>query len=562
MEVSATLTRARECHSRRAWADTCVHYAAADAAAPLGIDDLARFGEASQLLGRGEEAVRLLEREYRARVESGDIAGALRCAYWLHETLAMRGEFSYAGGWLARAARLADGEPDCAQRGYLLLPEAEGRLRGGDPDGAYATATRARELAERCGDPDLVTAATHLQGMARVRQERVDEGLALLDEAMVALAAGEASPRIAGHVYCGFIAVCHDLHEVPRAREWTLALNEWVDGQPRFDGGYSGICLIHRSELLQLTGDWPDAARQARTACERLTQGFGEMLAGGAFYQLGEIHRLRGEAGPAEEAFRQASRYGADTQPGFALLRLAQGRVDAAAAAIRRALAETPDRLMRARLLAAAVEITLAAGDVAAARECAAELAEIAEAFGRRALHARTGCALAAVALAEGDPEAALAAARPAWRIWRDLDAPYEAARARVLVAHACRALGDEDAAAMELDAACEVFTRLGAAPDRARITARARGGLSPREVEVLGLVAAGLSNHAIARELVLSEKTVARHLSNIFTKLGVGSRTAAAAYAFAHGLAYTEIPMPGATGMRVSPEAGSPPPS
>jgi tetratricopeptide (TPR) repeat protein len=412
----------------------------------LGIDDLARYGEATQLLGRGEEAVRPLQREYRARVEAGDVAGALRSAYWLHETLAMRGEFAYAGGWLARATRLADGAPDCAQRGYLLLPEAEGRLRGGDHDGAFETTTQVRDLAEGCGDPDLLTAATHIQGLARVRQEHVDEGLALLDEAMVAVASGEVSPRIAGWVYCSFIAICHDLHEVPRAREWTMALNAWVDGSTDFTGGYSGIC------------------------------------------------RLRGEMAAAEEAFRQASRYGADAQPGLALLRLAQGRLDAAAGAIRRALAETPDRLGRARLLPAAVEIMLATGDVPAARGCAAELDDVAEAFGRPALHARTGCARAAVALAEGDAETALAAARPAWRIWRDLDAPYEAARARVLVARACGALGDGDTAAMELEAAGEVF--------------------------------------------------------------------AAAAYAFAHGLAYTEIPMPAAPGLRVSPEAGAPPAS
>jgi DNA-binding CsgD family transcriptional regulator len=562
VEVSAALTRARESHRRQAWAEACAHFATAEATGPLEVDDLARYGEATQLLGRGEEAVRLLQREYRARVEAGDVAGALRSAYWLHETLAMRGEFAYAGGWLARATRLAAGDPGCAQRGYLLLPEAEGRLRGGDHDGAYAAAAEARALAERCGDPDLLTAATHIQGLARVRQERVDEGLALLDEAMVAVAAGETSPRVAGWIYCSFIAICRDLHEVPRAREWTAALNAWVDGHPRFTGGYSGICLIHRSELLQLTGDWPDAARHARTACERLSQGFGEMLAGGAYYQLGEIHRLRGEVGPAQEAFRQASRYGADAQPGLALLRLAQGRRDAAAGAIRRALAETPDRLVRARLLPAAVEIMLATGDVAAARECAAELGEIAEAFGRPALRARTGCARAAIALAEGDAETALAAARPAWRIWRDLDAPYEAARARVLVAHACRALGDDDTAAMELAAACEVLTRLGAEPDLSRLSGRTTGGLSPRETQVLGLVAAGLSNQAIASELVLSEKTVARHISNMFTKLGVGSRTAAAAYAFAHGLAYPEIPTPAGHGMRVSPEAGAPPAS
>jgi DNA-binding CsgD family transcriptional regulator len=304
------------------------------------------------------------------------------------------------------------------------------------------------------------------------------------------------------------------------------------------------VCRIHRAELLQVGGAWADAVREAQLASEQLTRGYGEIMAGPAFYRLGEIHRLRGESASAEEAFRLASEYGWETQPGLALLRLAQGKVDASVAAIRRALAETTDRLARSRLLPAYVEIMLATDDATAAREGARELAGIVEVYDTAALHARSAHACGAVDLADASPEAALPALRHAWRLWRDLDAPYEAACARVLVGLACRALHDEDTAAMELDAARQVFARLGAIPDLIRTDTLVRkpsvpdtAGLSPREVEVLRLVAAGETNQAIAAELVISDRTVARHVSNIFTKLGVGTRTAAAAYAFEHGI-------------------------
>jgi len=545
MDVAEALTAARRSHRLQAWGDACEAFAAADRLAPLEIDDLEEYAEAAHILGRGDDAVRLLQRAYRTRAEAGEVGGAIKCAFWLHEALAMKGEFAQAGGWLARAARLAEAGPRCAEEGYLLLPEAERQTEQGDHAAAYATAARALELAQECADRDLATAAAHIQGRARIKQERVEEGLALLDEAMVAVTAGETSPRISGWVYCSVIAACGELQELRRAREWTRALGAWMDTRPQFVGGYSGLCLVHRSQLMQQLGDWPSAVRQAEDACERLTQGFGEMLAGMAFYQLGEIHRLRGEPAVAEQAYRQAGRYGCEPQPGLALLRLAQGRPDLAASGIRRALGEAADRPARAQLLPAYVEIVLAAGELDEAREGASDLAGIAQAYDRPALHAHTGYARAAIHLAEGDAAAALTDARRAWRLWRDLDVPYQAARARVLVAQAGRALGDEDTAAVEFAAALAAFGRLGAVPDRALAESLAAGrpagdttsGLTPRELEVLKLVAAGGTNHEIALELFLSEKTVARHISNILTKLDVGSRTAAAAYAFEHGL-------------------------
>jgi len=544
MDVGAGLERAREASRQQAWADACDAYLAVDRVAPLEPEDLERLGEAAFLVGRGDDAVQALQRAYQAHADAGEIADAVRCAFWLSQALNFKGEFAQSGAWLARAARLAETDPECGQLGYLLIPEAERRLREGDFAVVLANAVRALALGNQCGDRDLVTIAEMFQGMALINTGQVEQGLAALDEAMVGVAAGETSARVSCWTYCGVIATCHDLHELRRAREWTLALNAWCDSRTQFTGVLSGICRVHRAELLQLSGAWPDAVREAQVACEHMTRGYGEVVAGMAFYQLGEVHRLRGEAGDAEDAYLRASRYGWQTQPGLALLRLAQGNIDAAVAAIRRALAETSERLTRAQHLPAYVEIMLAVDDVAAARDGATELAEIAEEFGMQALYARAAHARGAVQLADGDEAAALPALRRAWQLWRDLDVPYEAARMRVLVGLACRALRDEDTAAIELDAARRAFRQLGAAPDVTRVDVlvarRPSGdatGLSPREVEVLRLVAAGKTNQAIATELFLSEKTVARHVSNIFTKLHVGSRTAAAAYAFQHGL-------------------------
>ena len=542
MDVAAELDQAREAHRRQAWADACAGFSAVDRVARLPVADLERLAESAQILGRADEAARLLRRAYRENVDAGAVGGALRCAFWLQDLLGIKGDFAQASGWIARAGRLAEQEPGCAEQGYLLIPAAERLVADGDYAAAFRTAGRAAELGDRCGDRDLATVATHIQARGTIKAGRVEEGLALLDEAMLPIVAGETSVRVTGWIYCSTIIACHELHEVRRAREWTVALNAWCDAQPQLTGAYSGQCRVHRAELLQLGGAWPDAVREARLASELLTAGFGEVLAGGAFYRLAEIHRLRGEPVEAEDAYAEASRHGWPTQPGLALLRLAQGRLDAAAAAIRRALTETADGLARSQLLPAHVEIMLAAADPAAAVAGAAELAEIAARYRTPALRARSAQADGAVHLAGGRPDEALPPLRRAWRVWRDLDAPYEAARVHVLVGEACRALHDDDAAAMELAAARRVFEQLGAVPDLARVDALTgahpaghAAGLSPREVEVLRLVAAGRTNHAIATELVLSDKTVARHVSNILGKLGVGSRTAAAAYAFEH---------------------------
>jgi DNA-binding NarL/FixJ family response regulator len=359
---------------------------------------------------------------------------------------------------------------------------------------------------------------------------------------MVAVTGGELSARATGMIYCVVISICQTLRELRRAREWSTALSDWCSTQPEFTGAYRGLCRVHRAALLALGGGWPTAVREARLACEQLTAGYGEMVAGAAFYELAELHRLRGEAADAERAYRDALRYGGEIQPGMALLWLAQGRTEAAAAAVRRALAEAPELPQQAQLLPAATEILVAAGDLTGAAQAAAELDGLAGRIGTAALEAMSRQAAGTVRLAEGVPDKALSALRAACRLWHELDVPYETARCRVQIALACRALGDDESADLELDAARQAFAELGAAPDVSRVdglrqSAPVAGGLSPRELEVVRLIAAGRSNQSIAAELVLSEKTVARHVSNILGKLGVGSRTAAAAYAYEHRL-------------------------
>ena len=543
MEPATRLELAREAHRDLRWAQAYALFTDADANSALEAGDLELAAEAADLTGHGTESVPLLRRAYQAYADAGNVERALRCAYWLGKSLAWSGEYAEAGAWLARANRLADTDPGCPARAYLLMADAERLGWTGERAAMLTVARPLSTVAGTTADADLAAGAAMTLGRALIQNGEVGAGLAQLDDAMVTVGGGRASARATGMVYCAVIDACNEVHDLRRAKEWTAKLAAWYESQPEFTGAYRGLCRVHRVEILRLSGGWPTAVQEAQLACAQMTHGFGEMVAGAAFYQLAELYRLRGDFAAAERAYRDALRYGGETQPGMALLRLAQGKPDAAASAIRRALAEAAGPTHRARLLPAAVEIHLAAGDLPAAAPAAGDLARIAAEYDTTALHAMAAYASGSVALAEGSFEAALPPLRRAYLLWHDLDVPYEAARARVLLALACRALGDEDSAAMELETARQVFVHLGAAPDTARVDALvgrtdAPGGLSPRELEVVRLIAAGRTNSAIAAELYLSEKTVARHVSNIFGKLSVGSRTAAAAYAFEHGLA------------------------
>jgi DNA-binding CsgD family transcriptional regulator len=537
--ASRQLDRARTRYEQRAWAEAYEALSRADQEAPLGAEDLERLAMAAYLIGRDDEYLGTLERAHNAHVADGDCARAVRCGFWLGFRLLMRGEVGRASGWFARSQRLLEGEArECAERGYLLLPVVEQRLDANDFDAAYATAATAAAIGERCGDADLIACARHQQGRTRLQQGQVEAGLALLDETMIAVTAGQLSPLVTGLMYCSVIAACQQVYAIDRSREWTAALSQWCEGQPDMVA-FVGTCQVHRAEVMQLQGAWPEAIDEARRACAR-SRGIDRRAAAGALYQQAEVHRLKGEFAAAEEAYRGASQLGLEPQPGLALLRLAQGRPDVAATAIRRVATTSVDRLKRMSLLPAYVEIMVAVGDVQDARDACRELKDIARSFDTEVPAAIAAHACGVVDLAEGGTQAALGSLRHALEVWQRIGAPYAVARVRVLVGLACRALGDEEGAALEIDAARSVFERLGAMPDLARIDSMTNPGLSgqahgltPRELQVLRLVAAGETNKVIARKLSLSEKTIDRHVSNILTKLDVSSRTAATAFAY-----------------------------
>lgn len=541
------LDRARRSFREHSWKQAHLCFAEADHEAALSPGDLELYARAAYLLGRDEGCVRALERAHRRWLADHESQRAAECAFWLGFNLMQQGETARGGGWLARAGELAgDGESGQAIHGLLLVPRALMALMHGDPETGLTLFSRAHELGRQCGDPELEALGGLGMGQTKIALGQPAAGLAKLDEVMVGVAGGEVSPIVSGIVYCAVITACHDTYEIRRAAEWTRALSSWCESQPDLVP-FRGQCLVHRAQLLLLSGAWQDAMEEVRAACVRFSDPPGQPAIGMAHYEQGELHRLRGEHTAAEEAYRRASRCGQEVQPGLARLRLAQGRTEAAEAGIRRALDESGHGLSgagsRPRLLAAYVEISLAAADVAAARHAADELVEIAEARNTALLQAISAQATGAVLLGEGDPRGALEALRRACVLWRGLGAPYQDARVRVLQGLACRDLGDHDTTQLELDAAAGVFRELGAKDDLAGLsrlgaqpTARS-GPLTAREVQVLREVATGKSNRAVADELFLSEKTVARHVSNIFLKLDVSSRAAATAYAYEHDL-------------------------
>jgi len=538
------LERGRSFYEEREWAEALASLSRAEERAPLAADDLERLAWSAALTGLDDVFLAALERLHQAYLETGSAARAARAAFWLGFRLFALGEPGRAGGWLGRAGRLIEGTDEpCAERGYLLLPSVYRNLGAGENAAARSQAAEAAGIGERCGDRDLVAVARNLQGRALVREGRIETGLALLDDAMLAVTSGELSPIVTGIVYCNAIATCQQIHALDRAREWAAALSRWCENQPQLVT-FTGNCRVHRSEVVLLAGRWGEAFAQLTEVCGDPRSGTDAEVLGDAFYQRAEIHRLRGEFDDAQADYRRANEHGREPQPGLSLLRLAQGRSADAASSIRRVLSTTTATWQRAQLLPAFVEIALAIGAVDEARESCDELECIARDRGTAILGAIAAHARGAVHVVEGDHHGAIAPLRHALDTWHRIDAPYVTARIRVLLARACAALGDDDSAELELDAARRIFEHLGATPDLAglespdRRSARAAGhDLSPRELEVLRLLARGLSNRAIAGTLGVSERTVHRHVSNIFAKTGVASRAAATAFAYDHQL-------------------------
>jgi DNA-binding CsgD family transcriptional regulator len=534
------LREGREAFARRSWHEAYRAFLRTDEATPLEADDLERLATAAYLIGRESEFQQLIERLHRVHLEANNPERAARCAFWLWAiSFLFRGDVGQSNAWLARGNRLVQ-DRDCVECGYMLLAAATQQLHGGHAESAQGTATEAVAIGERCQDIDLTAAARHLQGRAVIHQGHVAPGLKLLDETMLAAVGGELSPIMTGLMYCAVIEACHDVYEIRRAREWTFALSQWCEQQSEMVA-FTGVCLVHRAEIMQFYGAWSEALAEAGRACDRSKQA-ARKPPGAALYQQAEIYRLRGECAKADEAYRDASQLGYEPQPGLALLRLAQGRIDVASAAIRRLLVASTDRLLRAKLLPAYLEIMLAVGDAENSRHACQELQELAEAFDTDILRAVAEQAHGAFALRHADPQTAIAPLRRSFELWDRLEAPYEAARVRVLVGQACQSLSDDEAAGLEFDAARSVFAQLGAQPDLDRLDA-ARASTSPpgpltaRELDVLRLIIAGHTNKAIAAELCVSERTIDRHVSNILRKLDVPSRAAATAYAYDHKL-------------------------
>jgi DNA-binding CsgD family transcriptional regulator len=541
--VGTPLLHGRAAFERRGWATAFAQLSAVDRVEPLAPEDLERLAMAAYLSGHDQECESIFTRAYHDFVERGEIERAVRCAFSQGMLVFDRGQSAPGSGWIARGRRLlADHGRDSVERGYLMLPDALAKAATGDFAGASGIFEQAAAIGDRFADDDLRALARQGHGRALTRLGRIQEGVALLDEAMVAVMTNEVSPIISGIIYCSVIEACFEIFDLKRAQEWTAALGRWCDAQPELMP-YRGTCLVRRSEILQVHGVWTEALTEAVRACERLTERSRETGVGLAFYQLAEMHRLRGEFAKAEDAYRAASDHGKAPEPGYALLRLGQGQIDLASAAIRRARDEARDRKTKARVLGACVDIFIATGDVPGARAAADELAAIAVELGAPLVAGYSREATGAVLLAESNPQTALAPLRDAVAIWRTLDIPYELARTGALIGLACQALGDRDAAALEFGTALRTFEKLGARPDADRVKGLARpekeasGPLTARETQVLGLLATGRTNRAIAKELRISEKTVARHLANIFIKIGVSTRSEATAYAFRHQL-------------------------
>ncbi len=540
-ELAELLATARASYAKRDWADTYRSLKTARQRSSLAADDLHALADAAWWLGLIKETLTISEECHRHFLEEGRPLRAAMNALDIGFTWLLRGEIEIGSGWISRARRLLEDQPQSVEHGFLIWLDTSEALETGDLESARVGARQTQEIGHRFTSPTLVSLGLVSEGLVAIQRGQVDDGLALLDEAMLPVLAGDLAPEWAGNIYCQLMSVCHDLADIRRARHWTAATQRWCEG---FDSAvmFLGICRIHRVQLLQIGGQWSQAASEASIACAELSE-MNVAVIGEAHYQLADLHRLGDNLAAAEQAYRRAGELGRYPQPGLALLRIVQGRTDEALSELRIALADsTHSPFRRVRLLAAYVEVALVSGEVPTAARASAELDEIAARYATSGFTTWAGHARGAVRLAQGQPAEALATLQEAFRRYSDMPAPYEAATVRVLMARAYTMTGDANAAAVEMEAATRTFTELGAAlqmrlMSEVRLRSNPPGGLTLREVEVLSHIAAGATNKEVAAALFISEKTVGRHLANIFAKLDVKSRTAAATWAHEHQL-------------------------
>jgi len=462
--VADTLEEARKALDRHAWADALTLLREADAAKTLDAEGLEMLADAAWWMAEPDESLAARERAHVAFAAAGNTRRAAAVALRLGQDNGNKRAFSAAGAWLERAGKLLEGDEDCVEYGYLLFVQiAVGHAEMGlDP--TVAIARRAADLGKRFGDRDLQAYAAMGEGLTRIAYGDVAEGLARLDTATVAAVAGELTVFTTGWIYCGTIGACRDLADYRRASEWTEATTRWCERQSVT--GFPGICRVNRAEVIERRGSWAQAEQEARKACDELQRFQISEVAALGFYAIGDIRLRMGDLPAAEDAFRRAHELGTVPEPGLALVRLAQGDASAAAASLRRALANERERSPRARLLPAEVDVALAVGDRERAREASKELDALAVTFGTAAMDAIAGAARAALQLADGDAMSAERSISAALRQWQELEMPYDVAKARVLLAAALRAQGDEAAAKLELRAARSTFERLGARLD------------------------------------------------------------------------------------------------
>lgn len=534
------LHEARDAWSRHDW-QGCF-----DALAELGSDDpateaerLVLLADAAWWLGRLDECIDARERAYLLYDELGEDRSAGQAAVWLYEHHCFRASPSIAGGWLRRARRSLDSDRECSEFGALVLREAEMAHGSGELAAAATLCEDGIELGRRLRCVDLEAEALQSLGRVRIDQGRRSEGLGLLDEAMLFVLDGRLSPYSTGKVYCSLISACEQLSDHGRAAEWTAATARWAERHPF--AVFPGLCRVHHATALQWRGDWAAAEREAARACEELS-GINLPNAAAAWAEIGDIRRRLGDLPGAGVAFASADRLCAQPRPGLALLRLAEGNLDAATSVITDALEGAGwSRLARAKVLPARAQIAIAVGDIATATAAVDELEIIAEDYDSAGLRAAASVARGRVQLATGSEDACVTL-RSAVARWSELGVPYETATARVLLGQACRTTADEAGAVAAFDGARLLFDELGVRLEAQDFDARSGAtslpaGLTDREAEVLRLVAAGHTNKEVAASLYLSDKTIARHLSNIFTKIGVSTRSAATAFAFEQGV-------------------------